>query len=388
MRLISKIPALIVFSALTAFAQQEQAAGSSPVIKFDELKLGPRVAFSLNNFSSGYSNVDKSLDIKMGLGFGAGIALSIPITDLLTIGSLTLNPELNFLYRKLYGYTDPGIGVEFLEDEAEVDMTEFAASIPIMLRFTPVEMPFYVAAGVQLDIPFDPEFTFKENGRKASLEFEDRSGIDFGFAIGLGYNITERLSADFRWVIGLTNAIDNSDDKSSYDQFSLGITYLFSLPKEQEVKCECLQPEADDTKTEENLEVFNSQTIDVYKDERGTVLSMSDILFESGQAELKDELKMNLTEIAGVLKSFLTQSHIVIEGHTDNIGTAEFNQTLSEQRAGAVLQYLADRGIEKSKLKSVGYGLTKPIADNSTAEGRAKNRRVEIVITKTPNQEQ
>jgi outer membrane protein OmpA-like peptidoglycan-associated protein len=107
---------------------------------------------------------------------------------------------------------------------------------------------------------------------------------------------------------------------------------------------------------------------------------MSDILFEIGKADLKQELKENLAEIAAILKNLLTESNVVVEGHTDNVGSAPTNKKLSEQRASGVMQYLIDRGVDKKRLKSVGYGLEKPIADNKTDEGRAKNRRVELVI--------
>jgi outer membrane protein OmpA-like peptidoglycan-associated protein len=131
---------------------------------------------------------------------------------------------------------------------------------------------------------------------------------------------------------------------------------------------------------DKKLESLRSKTISVYKDARGTILSMSDILFETGKANLKEELKLNLAEIAAILKSLLSESKIEIEGHTDNVGSAATNQKLSEQRANAVMQYLVERGVDQKQLKAVGYGLTKPIADNKTKEGKAKNRRVELII--------
>jgi outer membrane protein OmpA-like peptidoglycan-associated protein len=131
---------------------------------------------------------------------------------------------------------------------------------------------------------------------------------------------------------------------------------------------------------DKKLEALRSKTISVYKDARGTILSMSDILFEFGKADLKPELKENLAEIAGILKNLLNESTVIVEGHTDNVGNAASNKKLSENRAGEVVKYLTSRGVEKKRLKSVGYGLTKPIADNGTEEGRAKNRRVELVI--------
>jgi outer membrane protein OmpA-like peptidoglycan-associated protein len=70
---------------------------------------------------------------------------------------------------------------------------------------------------------------------------------------------------------------------------------------------------------------------------------------------------------------------VSIEGHTDNVGTASSNKTLSENRAKSVLDAIVARGIEKSRLSAKGWGQEKPIGDNKTEEGRAKNRRVEIV---------
>ena len=137
---------------------------------------------------------------------------------------------------------------------------------------------------------------------------------------------------------------------------------------------------AQKAEAEKKLESLRSKTISVYKDARGTILSMSDILFETGKATLTQELQLNLAEVSAILKSLLTESAVVIEGHTDNVGSADFNKKLSEQRASAVLNYLIDRGVEKSRLQSVGYGFERPVADNNSDEGRAKNRRVELVI--------
>jgi outer membrane protein OmpA-like peptidoglycan-associated protein len=131
---------------------------------------------------------------------------------------------------------------------------------------------------------------------------------------------------------------------------------------------------------ERRLSALHSRAINVYKDARGTILSMSDILFETGRADLKPELRENLSAIGAILQSLLTESEVTVEGHTDNVGTAEFNQRLSEQRANAVMQYLIERGINAERLEAVGYGFSRPVADNETDEGRARNRRVELVI--------
>jgi len=131
---------------------------------------------------------------------------------------------------------------------------------------------------------------------------------------------------------------------------------------------------------EKKLEALQSKTISYYKDARGTILSMSDILFETAKADLKPELKENLAEVAGILKTLLTESTIIVEGHTDNVGKDATNLKLSQNRSAEVVKYLTARGVDKKRLQSVGHGSKKPVADNATEEGKAKNRRVELII--------
>jgi outer membrane protein OmpA-like peptidoglycan-associated protein len=102
------------------------------------------------------------------------------------------------------------------------------------------------------------------------------------------------------------------------------------------------------------------------------------INFETGKADIKPESQKIIDQIVQMLKDNPTLN-ISIEGHTDNVGTPQSNQTLSENRARAVMNAIIAKGIDKSRLSSRGWGQTKPIADNKTEEGRAKNRRVEIV---------
>ncbi|MDR2583616.1 MAG: OmpA family protein [Fibromonadaceae bacterium] len=137
---------------------------------------------------------------------------------------------------------------------------------------------------------------------------------------------------------------------------------------------------AQKAEAQKKLDALNSKAISVFRDARGTILSMSDILFETGKADLKQELRENLSAIGAILQSLLTESLVIVEGHTDNVGSADFNQKLSEQRAHAVMQYLIERGVAANRMKAIGYGLTKPVADNKTKEGQARNRRVELVI--------
>jgi len=102
------------------------------------------------------------------------------------------------------------------------------------------------------------------------------------------------------------------------------------------------------------------------------------INFETGKADIKPESQKIIDQIVQMLKENPTLN-ISIEGHTDNVGTPQSNQILSENRAKAVMNAIIEKGIDKSRLSAKGWGQTKPIADNNTEEGRAKNRRVEIV---------
>jgi OOP family OmpA-OmpF porin len=102
------------------------------------------------------------------------------------------------------------------------------------------------------------------------------------------------------------------------------------------------------------------------------------INFETGSANIKAESQAVIDQVAEMLRTN-SALKISIEGHTDNVGTSTANQTLSENRAKSVLNALISKGIDKNRLTSKGWGQTKPVADNTTDNGKAKNRRVEIV---------
>jgi outer membrane protein OmpA-like peptidoglycan-associated protein len=106
----------------------------------------------------------------------------------------------------------------------------------------------------------------------------------------------------------------------------------------------------------------------------------SGILFDTGMAELKTEAQSNLQNLATSLKNN-PQTNILIIGHTDNTGTAKYNMDLSIKRAMAVKSYIIAANVDASRLSTQGKGELEPISDNNTAEGRARNRRVEIVIS-------
>jgi outer membrane protein OmpA-like peptidoglycan-associated protein len=120
----------------------------------------------------------------------------------------------------------------------------------------------------------------------------------------------------------------------------------------------------------------------VKNEPRGMVLTLSGaVLFASDKAELLPSAQVKLNQVADVLIKQDPDSKIVVEGFTDSQGTAPHNQDLSERRAKTVREYLVSRGIAADRVSSQGFGLARPVADNTSAEGRANNRRVEIVVT-------
>jgi OOP family OmpA-OmpF porin len=113
--------------------------------------------------------------------------------------------------------------------------------------------------------------------------------------------------------------------------------------------------------------------------ERGIVLTMGDVLFESGKASLSSEAVRNVEKLAGFLQQHPSRN-LLIEGHTDSVGSDEFNVGLSEKRAGAVKDQLVASGINQERITTIGYGKQYPVAGNDTPAGRQQNRRVEVVI--------
>jgi len=119
----------------------------------------------------------------------------------------------------------------------------------------------------------------------------------------------------------------------------------------------------------------------VKQETRGTVVTLSgSVLFASGKSKLLPAASSRLRQVADALVAGDPDSTFVVEGHTDSTGSPDRNQRLSEDRARAVRDFLVSRGVPADRIEAQGMGSTQPVADNSTPEGRANNRRVEIVI--------
>ena len=127
------------------------------------------------------------------------------------------------------------------------------------------------------------------------------------------------------------------------------------------------------------LDQFN-RVLETRDTPRGLVVNMGDVLFDFGKYNLRSEAREKLAKLTGIVMAH-PGLKLAVEGHTDSVGGDEANQKLSEQRADAVRKYLIEEGLADAGVSSQGFGKTSPVADNDTAAGRQKNRRVEIVVS-------
>jgi len=113
---------------------------------------------------------------------------------------------------------------------------------------------------------------------------------------------------------------------------------------------------------------------------RGLIVSMSDVLFDSGKYSLKPGAREKLAKVAGILLSY-PGLNIEVGGYTDNVGGDSMNQTLSENRAGSVRDYLVQQGVSSNSVSARGFGNTLPVSSNDNSSGRQQNRRVELLVS-------
>ncbi|MGA3047457.1 MAG: OmpA family protein [Terracidiphilus sp.] len=134
------------------------------------------------------------------------------------------------------------------------------------------------------------------------------------------------------------------------------------------------------TQMRERLRQQLNQVLQTTESARGLIVNMSDVLFDFNKYTLKPEAREKLAKVSGILLSY-PGLKLQVEGYTDSIGSDEYNQKLSEQRADGVRDYLVAQSVPDANVTAKGYGKSDPVADNSTNEGRAQNRRVELVVS-------
>ena len=247
----------------------------------------------------------------------------------------------------------------------------------------------YIALGLN-EIKFEPE-----NGQE-----ESETGIMIG--LGLKTYFTERLS--LRLELNNTRYEESHDHDS---QFWIGLSYLFGGSSqapvvEEEIEEPAPAPtpvapvapaapkDSDGDGVYDNADQCPNTPAGRKVDAKGCEQVLQEkvsiklnVLFDTNKANIKPESAAEIKRVADFMTEYPT-TKVVIEGHTDSVGSNELNKSLSERRAKAIADSLVrDHGIEAGRVSSVGYGEERPLADNATAEGRAQNRRVTAEIEET-----
>jgi outer membrane protein OmpA-like peptidoglycan-associated protein len=141
--------------------------------------------------------------------------------------------------------------------------------------------------------------------------------------------------------------------------------------------------EAEKRSREAMIQLAASAAASVKEEARGTVITIpGSVLFASAKSTLLPNAQAKLASVADALKD-LDDRKIVVEGHTDSQGADAFNQELSRSRAQSVRDYLVSRGVPADRIRAEGFGSSRPVAENGNPEGRANNRRVEIIVQKS-----
>jgi outer membrane protein OmpA-like peptidoglycan-associated protein len=159
---------------------------------------------------------------------------------------------------------------------------------------------------------------------------------------------------------------------------------LLEQQKAEQAKAQAEQAASDAIRQKEEMRarLMNqlNQVLETRDSDRGLIVNMPDVLFDSGQYTLKPAARERLARVAGIVTAY-PELHFEIEGHTDATGSDDYNQLLSEKRAASVRDYMVDAGVSINSVIARGFGKTRPIADNTTAGGRKLNRRVEMVVS-------
>ncbi|MGO8995636.1 MAG: OmpA family protein [Polyangiaceae bacterium] len=200
---------------------------------------------------------------------------------------------------------------------------------------------------------------------------------DLAYAAGLK---AEEAEADAQTTIAIKEKEDAQKKAQSQTFDTMRKTQSELAQTKQELASE--RQKREDAEKKAAQAMADLQKIAAVKQEsRGMVITLSgEVLFPSGESSLLQGAMVKLNDVADALTKSSPESRIVVEGHTDSQGKAAFNDELSLKRASSVRDYLVSRGIAADRISAKGMGSSKPIASNGNPEGRANNRRVEIIV--------
>lgn len=187
----------------------------------------------------------------------------------------------------------------------------------------------------------------------------------------LYWDITSQKPKDMQDLYQIVFVFASGDGSIATAEFHMNIKTENSLYKNFS--------EDEKKKEKDELKKELPEGVDADIDKRGIVVRMGDLLFNFDSYEIRKDTEDKLKSIAEIIRRKYPDREIIVEGHTDNIGEKKYNYSLSEKRAKKVSEYLKSK-IGHDKFSYKGFGQDQPMADNSTEEGRSKNRRVEIII--------
>jgi outer membrane protein OmpA-like peptidoglycan-associated protein len=191
-----------------------------------------------------------------------------------------------------------------------------------------------------------------------------------------------------QWLDKAEMAYKNDDDKKKVDQLAYLTNQRVELAK-QTIALRSSEEQlkgASAARAKALLEARDAQikklqdSLNAKQTERGTVVTFGDVLFDLNKADLKSSGLNNVSQLAAFLQQNADRK-VIVEGYTDSTGSDSYNVSLSERRASSVRMALVKMGVDPARIVSQGYGKEYPVADNSSASGRAMNRRVEVTIS-------
>lgn len=198
------------------------------------------------------------------------------------------------------------------------------------------------------------EARFAEDERKTLSEQRERSRLE-----------SRTREADAAHAVAVAAKADSAEQKTAADDARAAATAAQEATRNAEQQAAALQRQLDE---------MNAKPTD-----RGLVLTLGDVLFNTGRADLKTAASGNLNKLVAFLNEYPTRS-VMIEGFTDDVGSEDSNQGLSQRRADSVKSYLTGQGVSSARLTSIGKGESSPVAGNDSETGRQLNRRVEVII--------
>ena len=190
------------------------------------------------------------------------------------------------------------------------------------------------------------------------------------------------------WLDKADKAYRDKEDQKKVDQLAYLTNQRVEVAKDTIAlrESEAKLKNAGDERARALLDARDAQikqlqdSLNAKQTDRGTLVTFGDVLFATNKSDLKSSGLVNITKLAQFLRDNPDRK-VIVEGYTDSTGSDSYNQSLSERRAASVQRALAQHGVDISRIVTQGYGKEYPVADNSSASGRAMNRRVEVTIS-------